>query len=116
MGFWGFVILLVIACILCRRFANKFPLIRDILILASWGFGIVIVFVKGFWWGVLALFGGVACTLILFGSGQARTRRGNLIECANCGSDQVKIVEESDDFVVYKCRMCKNVGSYMLRP
>jgi len=115
MGFWGFLIIFGVVLIVCRMLAELFPIIRDIMFLASWGFGIVIGFLNGFWWGVLALVGALACTLILFGSGESRTRRGNLIKCANCGCDHVKIVEENDETVVYKCPDCERVGSYILR-
>ncbi len=114
MSFWGFLIILALVFIVCRGLAEVFPVIRDIMFLASWIFAIVIGFMHGFWWGVLALCGALACTLILFGTGQSRTRRGNLIRCANCGCDHVKIVEEKDDFVVYKCPDCEKVGSYFL--
>lgn len=64
-----------------------------------------------FWW----ILGGLVLLGILCGNSGATTRRGNPVYCATCKSRNLKIVEETNDLLVYKCRDCGQAGSYILK-
>lgn len=64
-----------------------------------------------FWW----ILGGLVLLGILCGNSGATTRRGNPVYCATCKSRNLKIVEETNDLLVYKCRDCGQTGSYILK-
>lgn len=100
-----FIVVIAVLCNLGRHYSWlrwALPLVIAIGTFILWGI----------WWISLIFF------FFLFGLylsfTETKTRRGNSVHCGKCGCDTIRITEETDDYLVYKCPKCGNTGSYNL--
>lgn len=118
MGFFGWIIILVLISIVCRFLRAMFEVVDYIAYIM-----LLVVFVgtwigNGFWAALLAGFIGLIVITFVFGiGGGTEVRRFGhkyTLNCGHCNYGDLEIQEDTEDGVWVRCRRCGRTSHHKL--
>lgn len=121
MGIIGWIIILIVATIVCRVLRSVFEAIDWIAYLLVPAAFIFVWITNGFWSGLLAGIIGCAAVSLLFGIGGGTEVRmfGNkyTLTCTKCRYDDLDIAERTDNGIITtRCKRCGHKDIFRLNP
>ncbi|MBR5512237.1 MAG: hypothetical protein IKU50_08545 [Bacteroidaceae bacterium] len=119
MGFWGWLITIVIVVIVCRLLRAMFRAVDWIVYILLFGSAIYAgIYNESFWAGFLAAVIGAIAARFFFGigSGTEVYKFGNkyTLTCRECGYHDLEIVAHTDEGVIVRCVRCKDESHHKL--
>ncbi|MBR5215925.1 MAG: hypothetical protein IKV80_06855 [Bacteroidales bacterium] len=118
MGFFGWIIILAVAALICRALRSIWEAVDWIAYLLVLILFIVVWVSESFWAALLAGFLGCLAITLLFGIGSGTEVRkfGHkyTLTCEKCGYDNLEITEHTDFGVITRCRRCGQVCHHTL--
>lgn len=118
MGFWGWIIILVVAALVCRALRSIWVAVDWIAYLLVLVLFIAVWVSEGFWTALLAGFLGSVVVSLLFGIGSGTVVRkfGHkyTLSCDKCGYDNLEITEHTESGVITRCKRCGRVCHQVL--
>ena len=118
MGFFGWIIILAVAAIVCRLLRSIWQAIDWIAYLLVLILFIAVWISEGFWAGLLAGFLGCIAVARLFGInvGTEVRKFGHTytLTCDDCGYDNLEIKEHTELGVVTRCKRCGHICHHTL--
>ena len=118
MGFWGVILILVIAAIVLRLLRSLFEWVDYV----AYGIAIIVPIIvwitNGFWTAVLAYIITSIAVYLLFGIGNEKTKwQGDdgqrySISCHKCNYEYMEILSSDEKGVYARCKRCGDTRRY----
>ena len=118
MGFWGVILILVVAAIVLRLLRSLFEWVDYVAIAIYIIVPIVVWITNGFWAALLAFFITSIVLYYLFGVGNEKTKwQGDdgqrySISCYKCNYEHMEILSSDEQGVYARCKRCGDTRRY----
>ena len=118
MGFWGVILILVVAAIVLRLLRSLFEWVDYVAIAIYIVVPIVVWITNGFWAALLAFFITSIAVYLLFGIGNDKTKwQGDdgqkySISCYKCNYEHMEILSSDEKGVYARCKRCGDTRRY----